>query len=236
MTTSPAPAPAVPTASPLEIPYRGRFAYSRAELVADGVVHAVGLVCAISAGSILLALAAFHTGPWEYVATACYVASLVTLLSVSFAYNLWPITPAKWIWRRLDHAAIYLLIAGTYTPFLAQLPDRREAAIMATVVWLAAGAGMLIKITLPGRFDRLAIVVYLALGWSVLAVGQSMVAALPTATLWLAASGGAVYSLGVIFFVMQQLKFQSAAWHGFVVVGAGLQMAALMNCLVIDRL
>ena len=112
--------------SHIDIPFWGRFDYSRAEIIADGVVHAVGIVLAIAAGSALLALSALHAGPGEYVAAIFYVVSLLTVLSISLAYNLWPLTPAKWILRRFDHAAIYLLIAATYTPFLAQLDDPRR--------------------------------------------------------------------------------------------------------------
>lgn len=221
--------------SSLDIPFRGRFAYSKAELIADGVVHTVGLVLAISAGSILLAFAAFRTGPWEYVATLLYVASLLTLMSISFAYNLWPISPVKWKLRRLDHAAIYLLIAGTYTPFLAQIDDPALAGGMAALVWGTAATGMAIKIFLPGRFDRLAVVFYLAIGWSGVVVARTLVATLPETTIWLIVAGGVAYSCGVVFFIWQRLKFQSAAWHGFVVAGAGLHLAAMMDCLVIGR-
>jgi len=115
---------------PMEIPFVGRWHYSRAEMIADGIVHAVGIVLAIAAGSALLALAAFHAGPGEYVAAVFFVVSLLTVLSVSLTYNLWPVTsPAKWILRRFDHAAIYLLIAATYTPFLAQLDNRRVEVV-----------------------------------------------------------------------------------------------------------
>ena len=108
----------------IDVPYWGRFHYSRAEIIADGIVHAVGIVLAIAAGSALLSLAVFHAEPGEYVAAVFYVVSLLTVLSISLTYNLWPLTPAKWILRRFDHAAIYLLIAATYTPFLAQLDER----------------------------------------------------------------------------------------------------------------
>jgi hypothetical protein len=147
----------------LEIPFVGRWHYSRAEMIADGIVHAVGIVLAIAAGSAFLALAAFHSGPGEYIAAVFYVVSLLTVLSVSLAYNLWPVSwPAKWILRRFDHAAIYLLIAATYTPFLAQLDNSPLALPMIVVVWSAALAGIAIKMFLPGRYDRLAIVFYLA--------------------------------------------------------------------------
>lgn len=214
----------------------GRFLLSRAELIADGIVHAVGIVLAISAGSILLAFAVFHTAVWEYVAAIFYVASLLTVLSISCAYNLWPVSRAKWILRRFDHAAIYLLIAGTYTPFLAQLDDPASAQLMFALVWGAAATGMAVKLFLPGRFDRLAIVFYLAIGWSGVAVAQSLLDTLPATTLWLIVAGGVVYSSGVVFFVWQGLRFQSAVWHGFVVVAAGLHLAAVMDCLVIDRI
>lgn len=219
-----------------EIPFAGRFVHTRAELIADGIVHAVGIVLAISAGSILLAFSVFHAGVWEYVAAVFYVVSLLTVLSISCAYNLWPVSRAKWILRRFDHAAIYLLIAGTYTPFLAQLGDPGMAGLMLGLVWGGAAVGMTIKLALPGRFDRLAIVFYLAIGWSGLAIGQSLLHTLPASTLWLIVAGGIVYSCGVVFFVWQGLRFQSAVWHGFVVVAAGLHLAAVMDLLVINRI
>lgn len=213
--------------------FPGRFVYTRAELVADGIVHAVGIVLAIGAGSALLALAAFHAAPGEYVAAVFYVASLLTVMSVSCAYNMWPISRAKWILRRFDHAAIYLLIAGTYTPFLAQLD---EPALMMAVVWAGAAAGMTVKLALPGRFDRLAVVFYLAIGWSGVLMYESLRDTLPETTLWLVAAGGIVYSLGVVFFAWKGLRFQNAIWHGFVVVGAVLHLAAVSDCLVFARL
>ena len=155
--------------SHIDIPFWGRFHYSRAEVIADSVVHAVGIVLAIAAGSALLSLSAFHADPGEYVAVVFYVVSLLTVLSISLAYNLWPLTPAKWMLRRFDHAAIYLLIAGTYTPFLVQL-EPEIARPMLALVWGAALVGIAIKLLLPGRFDRLAVGFYLAIGWSGMAV------------------------------------------------------------------
>lgn len=222
--------------SPIEIPFVGRWHYSRAEMIADGIVHAVGIVLAISAGSALLALAAFHAGPGEYVAAAFYVVSLLTVLSVSLAYNQWPVSsPAKWILRRFDHAAIYLLIAATYTPFLAQLDTSPLTISMVVLVWTAAVIGIAIKVLLPGRFDRLAIVFYLAIGWSGVVVAKPLVATLPTTSIALIVAGGVVYSCGVTFFAWKGLRFHNALWHGFVVTGAGLHLAAMVDCLVINR-
>lgn len=222
--------------SQIEIPFVGRWHYSRAEMIADGIVHAVGIVLAIAAGSAFLALAAFHAGPGEYIAAAFYVVSLLTVLSVSLAYNLWPVSsPAKWILRRFDHAAIYLLIAATYTPFLAQLDGSPLAVSMIVLVWTAAAIGITIKVLFPGRFDRLAIVFYLAIGWSGIVLVGPLVRTLPVTSIALIAAGGIVYSLGVVFFAWKGLRFHNAVWHGFVVTGAGLHLAAMVDCLVINR-
>ena len=220
----------------IEVPFVGRFSFSRAELIADGVVHIIGIVVAIAAGSALLSLAAFRTEAGEYIAAVFYVVSLLTALSISCAYNLWPPTPAKWLLRRFDHAAIYMLIAGTYTPFLSQLDDVTTAGTLLALVWSAAAAGVFIKLFLPGRFDRLAIVFYLAIGWSGAAIFGTLLSDLPATTLWLIVAGGIVYSSGIVFFVWHRLKFQTAVWHGFVVSGAALHLAAVFDTLVITRL
>lgn len=209
---------------------------SRAELVADGIVHGVGIVLAVAAGSALLALAVSRTAPGEYVAAVFYVAALLAGLSVSLAYNLWPATPARSVLRRVDHAAIYLLIAATYTPFLLQFEDRATARAMTAAVWGAALLGMAVKLFLPGRFDRLAIAFYLAIGWSGAAIMEPLIGTLPPLTVGLIVAGGIVYSCGVPVFVLKGLRFQNAVWHGFVVAGAGLHLAAVMDCLVLARL
>jgi len=219
------------------IPFMGRWHYSRAELIADGIVHAVGIVLAIAAGSAMLVLAASRAGPGEYVAAVFYVVALLTVLSVSLAYNLWPLdSPAKWVLRRFDHSAIYLLIAATYTPFLAQIGASPLAGWMIVLVWTAAIAGIAVKVLLPGRFDRLAIVFYLVIGWSGLVLAGPLVATLPPASLALILAGGVIYSCGVVFFAWQGLRFHNALWHGFVVAGAGLHLAAMLDCLVVSRL
>jgi hemolysin III len=221
-----------PTGLP-KIPFPGRFDLDRGELIADGIVHAVGILLAIVAGASLLVVAAPHAGRGEFIAVLFYVVSLATVLGVSCAYNLWPISPAKWILRRFDHAAIYLLIAATYTPFLAHLD---APGLMLALVWGGAAAGIFVKLALPGRFDRLAILFYLAIGWSGVLVMDQLIDALSPRTLLLIAAGGVVYKSGVIFYVWKNLRFQSAVWHGFVVAGAGFHFAAIADNLVINWL
>ncbi len=219
-----------------QIPFVGRWNATRTERVVDGVIHIVGLVFAISAGSILLALSFFRTNSGEYAAAIIYVVSLLTVLSISLAYNQWPLTPVKWMLRRIDHSAIYLLIAGTYTPFLVQLPDAGLAKLGLSAVWVAAAAGIALKILFPGRYDRAAVGFYIATGWSGIMMANELQAALPASTLTLLAAGGIVYTLGVIFYAWRSLKFQTAVWHSFVVVGAALHCSAVMDCFVVARL
>jgi hemolysin III len=106
---------------------------------------------------------------------------------------------------------------------------------MIVVVWGAAFAGIAIKMFLPGRYDRLAIVFYLAIGWSGVVLAGPLVRTLPTTSVALLVAGGMVYSLGVIFFAWKGLRFHNAVWHGFVVTGAGLHLAAMVDCLVVNR-
>ena len=206
----------------------GRFQYSRAELIADGIVHAVGIVLAIAAGSVLLSLSVFHAGPGEYVAAIFYVVSLLTVLSISLAYNLWPMTPAKWILRRCDHAAIYLLIAGTYTAFLLPL-HRSGPLLLLLAIWSAAAVGVVLKLKYPGRFDRVSIALYLFLGWSGLLVFHQLAASFSEETISLIMLGGVLYSVGVIFHVWSQLRYQNAIWHGFVLVAAVCHYGAVAS-------
>src|SRR5471032_2306344 len=156
--------------------------YNRAEIVADGVVHAVGAALAIAGATVLLTIA-FRSAPGAEIASVVvYVVGLLSMLGLSMAYNLWPVSPRKWLLRRFDHSSIYLLIAGTYTPF----------------VWLTAAAGIALKLFWPGRFDRLSIAFYLMLGWSGILAYEPMAAALHPTTLWLIAIGGVLYSIGVV--------------------------------------
>ncbi len=209
--------------------------YSLAELVADGIVHGVGLAVAIAAGTALLVLAAVQTAPEQVPAIAVYVGSLVAVLSVSLAFNLAPVSRIKMILARLDQAAIFLLIAGTYTPFLAIMGKTPVAMWMGTGIWSAALVGIALKLIVPHRFGRLAILLYLGIGWSGILVFQRLAATLPPTTLWLILAGGITYSAGIIFHLWERLKFQNVVWHAFVVVGASLHLWAILDCMVFSR-
>ena len=213
-----------------------RRAYSVPELVADAVVHVLGLVGAVAAGSVLLALTLLHTAPDAFPALLVYVSTLIVVLGVSLAYNLWPASPMKHYLARLDQAAIFLFIAGSYTPFLAIIGGTSTGVAMMSLVWGASLVGVALKLIVPQRFGRVAIVLYLAIGWSGVLVFQSLGQALPASTLWLLLAGGITYSAGIVFHLWEKLKFQNALWHVFVVAGASLHLWAVIDCMVIARL
>ncbi len=206
--------------------------YNRAETIADGIVHGLGIALGI-AGAVVLLTIAFHSAPGaEIAAVIVYVIGLLSMLALSMAYNLWPISPRKWLLRRFDHSSIYLLIAGTYTPFIWQMKSGLIPVLLA-VVWLTAAAGIALKLFWPGRFDRLSIAFYLVLGWSGVLAYQPMAATLQPITLWLIAIGGALYSIGVAFHVWERLRFHTVIWHGFVVTAALFHYAAVLSCVTL---
>jgi hemolysin III len=202
-----------------------------AEALADGVVHGVGLAAGV-AGAVVL-LSAHAGGALETVALATYAFGLLTMLFCSAAYNRAPPSRLKWWLRRFDHAAIFLMIAATYTPFLARFQDTGWAGVLGVAVWAGAAGGIALKLGWPGRFDRLSIALYLLLGWSIVAAFEPLAASVPGTTLVLLVAGGLLYTVGVIFHVWERLRYQTAIWHGFVIAAAGCHYAAVLDLMVL---
>ncbi len=202
--------------------------YDRAELIADAVVHAAGIVLGLI-GAVAIAAIALRRGE-SAAPVLVYGVVLLAMLGVSAAYNMWPVSPVKWVLRRFDHSAIYLLIAGTYTPFLAQMKGLLSAGL-SIGLWATAAVGVALKLLLPGRFDRTSVALYLILGWSGVVAYRSFAAAIPAASLWLLAIGGILYSLGVLFHAWEGLRFHNAIWHGFVLVAAICHYVAVLCAL-----
>jgi hemolysin III len=203
--------------------------YDRGELVADGVIHAIGICFGLIGAVVIIVIAARAAQGVAIESVLIYAAGLLAMLGFSAAYNMWPISRTKWLLRRFDHSAIYLLIAGTYTPFMTQLKIGLASGVLLTGVWITAGLGVLLKLVLPGRFDGMAVVLYLVLGRSGVMFCGPLVASLPSLTFWLLATGGVLYSMGVIFHLWRRLRFQNAIWHGFVLLAAGCHYAAVLD-------
>jgi hemolysin III len=206
-----------------------RWHYDRAELIADGIVHVIGVIFGLIAATVLVVLTAVYATTLDIVAVSIYVAGLLAMLVLSASYNLWPVSRTKWVLRRFDHSAIYVLIAATYTPFIMQMRDSIFTIALLIGVWCVAIVGIVFKLAFPGRFDRLAIGLYLAMGWSGFMVYDKGVASLPTLTLWFIVAGGLLYSFGIIFHGWQRLRFQNAIWHVFVLLGAACHYTAVLD-------
>ena len=207
-------------------------AYSRGEVIADGVVHAVALLAGAAAFAVLITLVALTRENVDLTATVIYAAAILLMLAFSAAYNLTPMSPAKMFLRRLDHVGIFLAIAGTYTPLIVQFEDQSWTWILGLTVWSGAVLGAVLKLVAPKRTERLSTVVYLALAWVAVIAIRPMMESFTPATMALIAAGGVLYTGGVVFHLWRGLKYQNAIWHGFVLVAASCHYAAVTSAML----
>jgi hemolysin III len=206
--------------------------YDRAEIIADGMIHCLGITLGLGAASTLIVLTnGFSTSIHPAIA-AIYALCLLTMLVFSAAYNLWPVSPTKWLLRRFDQSAIYLLIAASYTPFISQLNDSNLANSLLIAIWSSAIVGIAIRLLFPGRLDALSIVLYVAMGWSGVLAYDKAIASIPVSILAFIAAGGILYTVGVIFHLWERLRFQNAIWHGFVLLGAACHFTAVLDLVI----
>lgn len=204
--------------------------HDRAEFTADALIHAVGCCLGLAGAAALLSVAFNSTTQAEFVSLMVYLFGLLSMLGLSAAYNVLPCTNVRLALRCLDHSAIYLMIAGTYTAVLAQMNGDAAPTGLLIAVWITAAIGIAVKLLLPGRFDRLSLLLYLLLGWSGGLVFGSIATALPSVSLWLLAVGGIIYTIGVIFHRWESLRFQNAIWHAFVLIAACCHYWAILYC------
>ncbi|EKM5064428.1 PAQR family membrane homeostasis protein TrhA [Cronobacter turicensis] len=202
--------------------------YSLAEEIANSISHGIGLVFGI-VGLILLLIQAVDSNASAIAITSysLYGGSMILLFLASTLYHAIPHARAK-IWlKKFDHCAIYLLIAGTYTPFLLVGLKSPLAHGLMVVIWGLALLGILFKLTIAHRFKVLSLVTYLLMGWLSLVVIYQMVMKLAPASVTLLAAGGIIYSLGVIFYVCKRIPYNHAIWHGFVLGGSVCHFLAI---------
>ena len=205
---------------------------SPAERLADKYVHIAGVAFAIVGSLVLLGLAIWQGGWIQASVVSIYGLCMIAMLSLSSAYNLMLNARRRAVLRRLDHAAIFLMIAGTYTPFTTLRFGGWWAIGMTAGVWILALLGMIGKLFLPDISKRLWVALYLVLGWLVVVAFRPMFDTVPLAGLILIAIGGAIYSLGVIIYVWERLPFRRAIWHGFVLSAVGVHYAAVLTGVV----
>lgn len=202
--------------------------YSMAEEIANSISHGIGLVFGI-VGLILLLAQAFDTNASVTAITSysLYGGSMILLFLASTLYHAVPHQRAKRWLKTFDHCAIYLLIAGTYTPFLLVGLDSPLARGLMIVIWGLALVGILFKLTIAHRFEVLSLVTYLLMGWLSLVVIYQMVIKLAPGSVTLLALGGVIYSLGVIFYACERIPYNHAIWHGFVLGGSFCHFLAI---------
>jgi len=166
--------------------------------------------------------------PWRIVASCVYGASLICLFLASTLYHAWPVSPRKNLFKLLDHCAIYLLIAGTYTPFVLVSMRTGTGWWLFGAIWALATAGILTKLWLRNRFPTLSLVSYLVMGWLVVVAAPQVADAIgSTAMAWLLA-GGISYTIGAIFYAAKRLPFNHAVWHFFVIGGSVCHFLAVV--------
>ena len=200
--------------------------YTRLERIVDACVHAAGLTFSVAAAAVLLIAAFAAMRPAGIAGAIVYCAGLMGMFAASAAYNLVTRHGLKEILRRIDHSAIFVMIAGSYTPFAIAAGGSSGTAVLAAV-WAIALLGVTLRLCFPRRFETPGILLYLAQGWLILVAFGPMTAALPPTPFWLLVAGGIVYTLGVPFHLMERMRFHNAVWHLFVLGGAVCQFTAV---------
>ena len=208
-----------------------RWTQSREEELANSISHGIGLVAALIATPVLL-LAARNAGSGDFfVGTIIFAVTMLVLYLGSTLYHAWPQTRAKCVLQVFDHCAIFLLIAGTYTPFtLGPLRGVWGWSILG-LIWALAIFGIIMKVTRgASRHPKLGLSLYLGMGWLPLIVIGPLALALPPAALFWLLAGGIAYTTGVLFFVSNRLRYAHLVWHLFVLVGTSCHFLALLGC------
>lgn len=201
---------------------------SPAEEVASSITHGVGVVLSIAGLALLVAWAAMHGDALAVITAAIFGTTLVLVYTASTLYHAIPIAAARPTLRALDHVAIFLLIAGTYTPFtLLALPPAWGWSLFASI-WMLAIAGSTMEFRRPRYGRKLAAAIYVAMGWIGIVAIIPLKASLPTPGLVLLLAGGAAYTLGVPFYLLRRLRWHHPIWHVFVLAGSVLHYLAVL--------
>ena len=212
---------------------RKKDEYSRAEQRMDAAVHVIGVTGTLVAVPLIIGVAlvmAQNSGqPRAFWAVLIYGLAFLAMIGASALYNLTPKAGLNWLFQRLDHSAIYIKIAGTYTPFTL-IPG--QGLWLMAGLWGAAFCGVALKCLSPERFRWAALSLYLGMGWVGVLILPQMLASLPMATVVLIIAGGLVYTLGVGFYLATRLIFHYAIWHVFVLAASFLFYAAVMVLVV----
>lgn len=202
--------------------------YSFGEEVANSVTHGVGWLLSVCGLAILVTLAATTGGALRVVSCAVFGATLVLLYAASTLYHALPSERAKHVFRVLDHSAIFLLIAGTYTPLSLVAVGGPWGWSLFGAIWSLAAFGVLLNTVAHGRWRWLSITLYVVMGWLVVVAIKPLVAAIEPGALVMIVAGGLAYTLGLVFYGWNRLPYNHAVWHLFVLTGSVLHYLAIL--------
>lgn len=202
--------------------------YTVHERVVDLCIHAVGVAASLIALGALLVIGVTSDAALWGVGLTIYGLALVATFGLSAGYHIAVRPKLKALMRRFDHAAIFLMIAGTYTPFiLIKMNNAWGLGLLATV-WTMAAIGIAIKLFAPRHLEGISTALYLVQGWAILGAWEPLMSAVPGRVVTLLVIGGVLYTIGVVFHLWQRLPFQNAIWHGFVLSAASCHYAAVL--------
>ena len=199
--------------------YKGK-AQTIVEEIANSITHGLGLVLSIVGLTLLLVYAIEDGDLWRIISVSIYGSSLTILYLISTLYHGLTHSRTKAIFRRLDHSAIYILIAGTYTPVILISLRSTWVLYMLPIVWAMAILGVYIKIRYIHRYERLSLAFYIFMGWFALIAAKPLFNSIPTESFIWIIVGGLSYTSGVIFYTWERLPFNHTIWHGFVLMGS----------------
>jgi hemolysin III len=206
--------------------------YARGELIADRCVHYAGLVAGLVGSLFLIVEAAERERVLTVISVVIYGIGLIGMIGASALYNSSATSRRKELFRRLDHAGIFLMIAGTYTPFALVRMGGDWGFGIAAFVWLAAVAGMTLKLVSPQRLEGASTLLYLALGWVILIAPGPFFDTVPMPAIMLLAVGALLYMSGIVFHLWHRLPYHNAVWHGFVLSAAACHWVAILDGVV----
>lgn len=202
--------------------------YTPAEEIANSITHGLGIVLAIAGLAVLVAFATLHGDAWHVVACSIFGATLIVQYTTSTLYHSIHAERVKPVLRALDHSAIFLLIAGTYTPFTLVNLRGPWGWSLFTAIWAIGLAGISLRLILKGRLHGLVVALYIAMGWAAVVAIRPMLEHVGLGGLLLLAGGGLAYTAGVGFYKWRRLPYNHAIWHGFVLVGSCLHFFAVL--------
>jgi hemolysin III len=194
--------------------------YTLGEEIANSITHGIGAGLGIAALVILVVMAARQGEPWRIVSFSIYGATLILLYLFSTLYHAIQHPGAKKVFQIFDHSAIYLLIAGTYTPFLLITLRGPWGWTLFSVIWLLAICGIVFKAVFIQKMKRLSTLIYILMGWLIIIAMKPLLSNLPRPGLWWLLGGGLAYTGGVVFYVLKSIKYSHAVWHLFVLGGS----------------